>query len=159
MDLDYKHPLYEAYIGRWNYYRASYLGGFDYRDASMGMLRKYLFEDEAPGNQYLNRLDYTALDNIVKLTVDTYRSFLFRSEPTRTFGYLADDIMIKRFLEDVDYSQQDLSDFMKQANDMATVYGNVWILCTKGQIQGVLTREQEIEADLRPYLKLFHKVR
>jgi|TARA_Y100000015_G_scaffold36533_1_gene37841 hypothetical protein len=155
MDLDYKHPLYEAYIGRWNYYRASYLGGFDYRDASMGMLRKYLFEDEAPGNQYLNRLDYTALDNIVKLTVDTYRSFLFRSEPTRTFGYLADDIMIKRFLEDVDYSQQDLSDFMKQANDMATVYGNVWILCTKGQIQGVLTREQEIEADLRPYLKLF----
>tara|TARA_B100001057_G_scaffold57748_1_gene51174 strand:- start:495 stop:2009 length:1515 start_codon:yes stop_codon:yes gene_type:complete len=155
MDLDYKHPLYEAYLGRWNYYRASYLGGFDYRHASLGMLRKYLFEDDAPGNQYLNRLEYTALDNLVKLTVDTYRSFLFRSTPIRTFGYLAEDIMIKRFLEDVDFNGKDFDDFMKEANDMATVYGNVWILCTKGQIDGVMTREQEIELDLRPYLKMF----
>ena len=155
MELDYRHPLYEAYLGRWNYYRASYLGGFDYRHASLGMLRKYLFEDDAPGNQYHNRLEYTALDNLVKLTVDTYRSFLFRSTPIRTFGYLADDIMIKRFLEDVDFNGKDFDDFMKECNDMATVYGNVWILCTKGQIEGVMTREQEIEVDLRPYLKMF----
>ena len=155
MELDYRHPLYEAYLGRWNYYRASYLGGFDYRHASLGMLRKYLFEDDAPGNQYHNRLEYTALDNLVKLTVDTYRSFLFRSPPIRTFGYLADDVMIKRFLEDVDFNGKDFSDFMSECNDMATVYGNVWILCTKGQIDGVMTREQEIEVDLRPYLKMF----
>ena len=38
MDLDYRHPLYEANLGRWNYYRASYLGGFDYRNSSLGML-------------------------------------------------------------------------------------------------------------------------
>jgi hypothetical protein len=155
MDLDYRHPLYEANLGRWNYYRASYLGGFDYRNASLGMLRKYLFEDDAPGDQYQQRLEYTALDNMTKLTVDTYRSFLFRSTPTRTFGYLAGDLTINRFMEDVDFNGQDLDDFMKEANDLATVYGNVWILCTKGQQEGVFTREQEIEADIRPYLRLF----
>ena len=155
MDLDYKHPLYEANLGRWNYYRASYLGGFDYRNASLGMLRTYLFEDDAPGNQYANRLEYTALDNMTKLTVDTYRSFLFRSTPTRTFGYLAEDISIKRFMEDVDFNGKDFDDFLKEANDMATVYGQVWILCTKGSSDGIITREQEIEANIRPYLKLF----
>ena len=155
MDLDYKHPLYEANLGRWNYYRASYLGGFDYRNASLGMLRTYLFEDDAPGNQYANRLEYTALDNMTKLTVDTYRSFLFRTTPTRTFGYLAEDISIKRFMEDVDFNGKDFDDFLKEANDMATVYGQVWILCTKGSADGIITREQEIEANIRPYLKLF----
>lgn len=155
MDLDYRHPLYEANLGRWNYYRASYLGGFDYRNASLGMLRKYLFEEDSPGNQYANRLEYTALDNMTKLTVDTYRSFLFRSTPTRTFGNLAEDISINRFMEDVDFNGKDLDDFLKEANDLATVYGNVWILCTKGSADGIITREQEIEANIRPYLKLF----
>ncbi len=154
-NLDYRHPLYKANLGRWNYYRSSYLGGFDYRFASLGMLRKYLFEDDAPGNQYLQRLDYTALDNITKLTVDTYRSFLFRAKPIRTFGMLQGDPFIEKFLEDVDFTGKDFDDFMKEANDQATIYGNVWILCTKGQMEGIVTREQELENDVRPYLKLF----
>ena len=37
-DLEYRHPYYEANIDRWNYYRASYAGGFDYRNQSLGML-------------------------------------------------------------------------------------------------------------------------
>jgi hypothetical protein len=155
MDIDKTHPLYEANHNKWIYYRSSWLGGFDYRSASLGMLRKYLFEDDAPGNQYENRLQYTALDNMTKLTVDTYRSFLFRSTPTRTFGNLQDDITISRFMEDVDFNGTDLDDFMKEANDLATVYGHIWILCTKGQGIGIITREQEIANDIRPYLKLF----
>lgn len=155
MDLEYRHPLYEAYHKRWNYYRASYLGGFDYRNQSLGMLRKYLFEDDTPGDQYGQRLEYTALDNMTKLTVDTYRSFLWRSAPVRTFGNLQDDLLIARFMEDVDYNGKDLDDFMKEANDLATVYGHIWILITKGSSEGVITREQELEQDIRPYLKLF----
>ena len=155
MDLNYRHPLYEANISDWHFYNASYIGGTQYRSPSLGMLRKYLFEDDAPGNQYSNRLEYTAMDNLVKLTIDTYRSYLFKTSPVRTFGNLQDDIMISRFLNDVDFDGQDLNDFMKQANDMATIYGQVWMLVTKGSAEGVITREQEIEADFRPYAKLF----
>ena len=50
MDLDYKHPLYEHYLKSWNYYSASYKGGEDYRHHSLKMLREYLFEHDAPGN-------------------------------------------------------------------------------------------------------------
>ena len=59
-DIETTNPLYDYNIERWNYYRASFLGGFDYRQQSLGMLRKYLFEEDAPGNQYANRLSYTA---------------------------------------------------------------------------------------------------
>lgn len=155
MDLDYRHPLYEHYIDRWTQYAASYRGGEDYRTPQLGMLRKYLFEDDAPGEQYANRLAYTAMDNLTKLTVDTYRSFLFRSTPTRTFGNLKDNLVVNRFLEDIDFDGQDLDDFMKQANDMAMVYGNVWILVTKGFVNGIGTREQENNLDIRPYARLF----
>ena len=44
---------------------------------------------------------------------------------------------------------------MKEANDLATVYGQVWILCTKGSMDGIATKEQEVAANLRPYLKMF----
>ena len=155
MNLDYKHPLYEHYLSTWNYYSASYKGGEDYRHNSLRMLREYLFEHDAPGNQYASRLEYTALDNLTKLTVDTYRSFLFRSLPVRTFGYLQGNPLIERFLYDVDFEGQDLDDFMKEANNMAMVYGQVWILVTKGFQDGVITLEQEIENDIRPYAKIF----
>tara|TARA_R100001086_G_scaffold92683_2_gene45986 strand:- start:37 stop:1566 length:1530 start_codon:yes stop_codon:yes gene_type:complete len=155
MDLDYKHPLFDAYLNSWIYYSASYKGGDDYRHHSLRMLREYLFEHDAPGNQYAQRLEYTALDNLTKLTVDTYRSFLFRTEPVRTFGYLAGNPLVEKYLYDCDHEGQDLTDFMKSANDMAMVYGQVWILVTKGFQDGVITLEQEIENDIRPYCKLF----
>ena len=52
MDLDYRHPLYEAYIDRWTTYAASYRGGEDYRTPKLAMLRKYMFGDDTPGEQY-----------------------------------------------------------------------------------------------------------
>jgi hypothetical protein len=155
MDLSYRHPLYEHYIDRWTQYAASYRGGEDYRTPQLGMLRKYLFEDDAPGEQYANRLAYTAMDNLTKLTVDTYRSFLFRNKPIRTLGNLKDNIAVNRFLEDIDFDGQDLDDFMKEANDMAMIYGQVWILVTKGFVNGIGTREQENELDIRPYARMF----
>lgn len=155
MDLEHRHPLYKANIDDWHFFSASYHGGSQYRTPELGMLRKYLFEDDAPGNQYANRVEYTAMDNLVKLTVDTYRSYLFKTKPVRTFGNLAEDLMINRFLTDCDFNGQDLNDFMKEANDLATVYGNVWILVTKGAVEGVITREQEIAADVRPYARIF----
>ena len=155
MDLDYKNPLYDAYLKRWHYYSASYKGAEDYRSHSLKMLREYLFEHDAPGNQYDQRLEYTALDNLCKLTVDTYRSFLFRSTPVRTFGYLQGNPLIERFMYDVDFEGKDLDDFMKEANDMAMVYGSVWILVTKGFQEGVITLDQEIANDIRPYAKIF----
>ena len=155
MKLEDKHPYYEKYISRWNYYNTSFKGGEDYRLSHLGLLRKYLFEEDAPGDQYGQRLEYTALDNLVKLVIDTYRSFLFRNTPVRTFGDLQDNIIVQRFLADIDFEEQNLNEFMRSANDAAMIYGHVWIMVTKGWQEGVSTVEQEIANDIRPYAKLF----
>ena len=155
MDIENKHPLYEANIDRWRYLLASYLGGKEYRSPKLSMLRKYLDEESTNNKSYNKRLDYTALDALVKLTVDTYRSFLWRTTPIRTFGNLKDNELVKSFMEDVDFDGNDLDDFMKEANNYAMVYGHVWIMVTKGFAQGVVSLAQEIAIGLRPYAKLF----
>lgn len=154
MDFDYRHPLYKKYLPRWNKYLASYLGGEDYRLPSLGMLRKYINEELAPGNQYGQRLEHTALDNLTKLAVDTYRSFLFRDSPVRTMGTTNTEL-IDKFMYNIDFNEMDINDFMKQCNDMAMVYGHVWVLVTKGFMEGVSTLQQEIANDVRPYAKIF----
>ena len=155
MDIENKHPLYEANESRWNYLLASYLGGKEYRSPSLKMLRKYLDEENATNRAYEKRLEYTPLDNLVKLTTDTYRSFLWRSTPIRTFGNQATNPLIQTFIEDVDFEGNDLDDFMKEANNYAMVYGHVWIMVTKGFVNGVISLAQEIEVGLRPYVKIF----
>ena len=80
------HPSYAENLPRWRYLISSYNGGFDYRRDSLEMLRKYINEDQLPNSQYVNRLNYTALENACKLVVDTYKSFLFRTTPVRAFS-------------------------------------------------------------------------
>ena len=58
----------------WDYLSRSYAGGNQYREA--GYLRKYLGEDQAPGNQYAQRLISTALDNHVQNVVSIFRSYI-----------------------------------------------------------------------------------
>ena len=83
------HPGYAEYAYRWDYYMRSYMGAEEYRDGAY--LRKYIAEDQSPGNQYQQRLIDTALQNHVRQTVDAYRSFLFRNPPSRTLGQLSED--------------------------------------------------------------------
>lgn len=148
------HTIYEQNINKWRYLWASYNGGFEYRRPQLSMLRRYLNEDEAPGNQYLNRLNYTALDNACKLVVDTYRSFLFRTLPSRTLGNLENYAFTQDFIDDVDLDGTDIDAFMKQCNTLAMIYGHVWALVDKPAVEGAQTLEQEIVNGIRPYAQI-----
>lgn len=148
------HTIYEQNINKWRYLWASYNGGFEYRRPQLNMLRRYLNEDEAPGSQYLNRLNYTALDNACKLVVDTYRSFLFRTLPARTLGNLENYAFTQDFIDDVDLDGTDIDAFMKQCNTLAMIYGHVWALVDKPAVEGAKTLEQEIINGIRPYAQI-----
>ena len=41
-------PVYKKHIERWRYFWASFNGGFDYRNSSLEMLRRYMNEDSQP---------------------------------------------------------------------------------------------------------------
>jgi len=153
-DINKVHKIYETHLPRWRYYYASFNGGFDYRKSSLEMLRRYLNEELQPGQQYDNRLNYTALENSCKMVVDTYRAFLFRALPSRTLGNLANLPYIESFLTDIDYDGSDIDGFMKEANSLAMIYGHCWVLVDKPATENAMTLAEEIELDVRPYTQL-----
>lgn len=145
------HPSYAENLPRWRYLISSYNGGFDYRRDSLEMLRKYINEDQLPNAQYVNRLNYTALENACKLVVDTYKSFLFRTTPVRAFSNLQENPLVEDFVEDADLDGTSLDAFVQQCNTYAMVYGSVWVGMDKPQTQNVTTLAQELEGGIRPY--------
>lgn len=148
------HPVYAKHIDRWRYFWASFNGGFDYRNSSLQMLRRYMNEDLQPANQYAQRLDYTALENSCKLVVDTYRAFLFRTLPVRALGNLNKLPFLKDWISDIDLDGSDIDQFMKEANSLAMIYGHCWVLVDKPTTDSAITLEQEIVQGIRPYANL-----
>ena len=146
------HPGYAEYAYRWDYYMRSYMGAEEYRDGAY--LRKYIAEDQSPGDQYQQRLLDTALQNHVRQTVDAYRSFLFRNPPSRTLGQLAEDPFVRDFIENADLDNTTLNDFMREVNDMITIYGGAWVGVDRPSYQ-VDTVAQEMEEGIRSYLTLY----
>jgi hypothetical protein len=108
-------------------------------------------EDQTPGAQYSNRLNYTALENACKLVVDTYKSFLFRTTPVRAFSNLQGNTLVDSFVEDADLDGTSLNAFIQQCNTYAMVYGSVWVGMDKPANQNVTTLAQELEGGIRPY--------
>ena len=146
------HSGYAEYINRWEYYMRSYMGAEEYRDGAY--LRKYIGEDQGPGDQYKQRLLDTALHNHAKTVVDTYRSFIFRNPPTRTMGALVDNEFAMRFVQDVNLDGMNMTQFMREVNDMVSIYGGAWIGVDRPAYQ-VETAAQEEALDIRAYAMLY----
>jgi len=152
-DLRKVHNGYAEYLFRWDYYMRSYMGAEEYRDGAY--LRKYIAEDQAPGNQYKQRLLDTALQNHVKQTVDAYRSFIFRNEPTRSLGKLVDDPFVMEFKENADLDGTELDHFMREVMDMVIIYGGSWVGVDRPSYQ-VDTLAQEIDMGIRAFTTLYN---
>ena len=146
------HSTYGGNARTWDYLSRSYAGGNQYREA--GYLRKYLGEDQSPGNQYAQRLISTALNNQVQNVVSIYRSYIFKAEPQRKLGASADMYGVEEFLDDCDLDGSDMDDFMRAVGDTLSVYGNCWIACDRPSYQAqTLAEEQAL--GIRPYVTLY----
>ena len=150
--LKHTHSTYGGNARTWDYLSRSYAGGNQYREA--GYLRKYLGEDQSPGNQYAQRLISTALNNQVQNVVSIYRSYIFKDEPQRKMGSAEDIYGIEEFLDDCDLDGSDLDDFMRAVNDTMSIYGNCWISVDRPSYQAqTLAEEQAL--GIRPYVTLY----
>ena len=151
--LKQTHAVYGQQVKTWDYLNRSYVGGGVYRDA--GYLRKYLNEDSAPGgNQYVQRLVATALDNHVQTVVNVYRSYVFKTEPTRSLGLAGEFYGADEFIEDCDLDGTDLNDFQRSVSDMLSVYGSAWI-CVDRPAYQAQTLAEEQALGIRPYISLY----
>jgi len=151
MDLDNilsTHPAYDEVSTQAQYLYRSYVGGQTYRAGHY--LTHYIGEDQGPGDQYGKRLLATPLDNHVQTTIDIYRSFLFREAPSRELGSLAGNSSVEDWINDTDQAGQGMNSFLKTANDIALVTGNIWILVDKPTYK-VQTRAEEEALGIRAY--------
>ena len=126
----------------------SYLGGSEYRDA--GYLTRYLLETDA---EYAARLATTPLDNHCQSVVSVYNSFLFREQPEREFGILAENPDLKDFLKDSDFDGRSLDAFMKDISTWSSIFGHCWAILAKPNV-GAVTLADEQAQGVRPYLSL-----
>ena len=150
--IEQTHPSYAEVAKQANYHYKSYVGGELYKSGSY--LTQYIGENTGPGNQYAKRIDSTPLDNHVQTTVDIYRSFLFRTLPSRDLGLLINNPLVNAWLYDTDQDGQSLDSFLKTANDLAMVHGSTWILVDKPSYK-VETEAEAIQLGIRAYAAMY----
>lgn len=143
------HDEYKTHINRWHFLINSYMGGDQYRQGQY--LTKYAYES---GNEYVNRISQTPLDNHVKNVVHIYNSFLFRNQPKRDFGSLENSPEVENFLEDCDMEGRTWESFMRDVNLMSSIYGHCVVLLDRPET-AVGTRAEELQQGIRPYATMY----
>ena len=142
------HPEYKNWFPEWEFFIRSYFGGKRYRDG------QYLFEYplESASN-FKRRKEQAFYYNNCKPIIDIFVSLLYKREPTRNYGALTNDPLFDNFLADADMEGNTYSQFMREVNRWASVYGRVSVVVDKSTA-GVETQAQAIEGDIRPYASI-----
>ena len=140
--------LYQRNQDQWEYLLESYMGGIEYKRT--GYLTRYVNET---ASEYTARIASTHLENHCKSVISTYTSFLFREEVKREFGSIEYDSALKDFLEDADMDGRSFDNFMKEVSVWNSVFGLVWIIVVKPNVQAVTLGEEQI-LGARPYVSL-----
>lgn len=147
-ELKATHPDYDYYLAPWQFFIRSYWGGKAYRDGNYLLQHPF----ESPEN-YARRKATAYYYNYCRPIVDIFVSHLFKKPPSRDFGSLTDDPLFKSFLEDADLEGKSYSQFMRDAQRFAGIYGRVSIIVDKPSAVAK-TRAEEISGDIRPYCSL-----
>jgi len=144
-----KHPDYEKKMQDWDLHVRSYMGGQDFSNGYY--LNRYVLETE---EEYLKRIEYTALDNHCRNVVQIYSSFLFRVPPTRNFGSLTGDPQLEQFIKDADLDGRQYNNVIREMQINASIYGTCWAIIDKPQ-SNAKTRAEELSQDIRPYISIY----
>ena len=139
---------YTEYKDQWQALLLSYLGGDEYREGNF--LQRYQTESD---RDYVLRTHNTPLFNECNSVVRVYNSFLFKEPPQRHFNELSQSEDIQDFLKDADMDGRSFNSFMSDVATWSSVFGHCFIIMAKPDI-GALTRADEIEAGVRPYVNL-----
>jgi len=140
--------LYEQNHKRWKFLLDSFMGGNQYKRGNY--LTRYQLETE---KEYELRVDATPLDNQCASVISVYNSFLFREEPSRDYGSIANLPELADFIKDVDFEGRSIDQFMKEVSTWTNVFGSSWVIVSKPNI-GAVTKADELAVNLRPYLSI-----
>lgn len=139
---------YKNWYERWMYYLRSYIGGQDYQTA--GYLTKYVNETQ---NEYNARCIQTPLENHCASVISVYNSFLFRENPERELGQIKTLPEVEEILEDCDFENRSMDQFMHDLHSWVGVFGHAWVVVTQANVDAETRADQQSQG-VRPYLNM-----
>lgn len=117
-------PGYTDKLEKWEFVKASYLGGKPYIAAN---LFKYYIEGN---DEFSDRKERAHRENHCKRVVDLFNSYLFQEEPVRD----TKDIRLQEFHKNADGKGKSIGRFMRLASLWASILGRVYIVMDKPSI-------------------------
>jgi hypothetical protein len=153
-ELIKQHPDYKKWLPEWNFYVASYFGGKFYRDGNY--LSQHPFES---ATNYARRKQTAYFYNYCAPIIDIMVAQLYQESPRRDYGSLSPNPVPSRVPEtlfdsfwwNVDYEGTSWTQFIRDTQRFASVYGRVAIVVDKPKLLAQ-TQAEEKEIDIRPYL-------
>jgi len=142
-------PGYSERVEKWDFMRASYIGG-------KGYIQDHLFKYYIEGTkEYADRVARAHRENHCKRIVGLFNSYLFQEKPTRT----TKDTKLVAFHENIDGKGRTIDRFMSSASLWSSIYGRVYIMVDKpslpkSEVTG--TAADNINPKAQPYCYLIH---
>jgi len=141
------HAVYNVYSPHWDLCLAAYEGGPDF--ANEAHIFRHFRENEDDFRDRSKRLHYI---NYCDQLVDFYTNFIFSETIDRNGGSNQD--WYDKFVQDVDCCGTSLDSYMRRISDEVQVFGIVYTLVDAPPLPpgtNSLTKQQEMDAQLRPY--------
>jgi hypothetical protein len=145
-ELERTHPDYKRNLAQWQFFIRSYFGGRFYREGNY--LLQHPFESSA---NYERRKQTAYYYNYCAPVVDIMSAHLFKRPPKRDFGNLSGDPLFEEFFFDSDLEGSSFSQFMRDAQKFASIYGSVSIVVDKPAIPAATLAEAH-SLGVRPYV-------
>jgi hypothetical protein len=139
------HPLYDSYLGDWNFFVEAYEGGKSFAHNTDNLFK----HPREHKDDYKERLKRSHYLNYCEPLVDFFTAFIFAETIQRSGGSSAD--FYNDFILDVNKKGEDITSFMQQVSDDKQIYGMVYVLVDAPKTSGKLTKFQEKALGIRPY--------
>ena len=137
-----RHPNYSSWLGKWEFFLESYVGGIDYANNN---LFKYFKEGDT---EFSDRKARSYRENHTKRVVDLINTYLFKEDAVRK----TDNKYLTEFTSNFDGSGKTVNRFMKNASQWASVLGRIYIVVDKAVLpDDQITNTQADNLNVLPY--------
>jgi hypothetical protein len=169
------HPVFQRYFNFWNFLQDSYEGGIDYTQSRVetavtegvevriggkvlpSMSKCNMFKHPKERDvDYRERVKQSYYYNFCAPNIDIYTNHLFKQSVDIDFEGI-DDRTIEAVSDNIDRMGSSIVEFRKHMAELAQVFGHVFVLCDKPNVDtsGIITLKDQMDAGLYPYLVLY----
>jgi hypothetical protein len=141
-----RHPEYDKRLVHWMFLESTYEGGRDWFEKN---IFRYIKEGD---KEFTDRLARAYRFNHTREVVDLVDKYIFKMEISRKKDDAPESV--NKFWKSATLNNVGITDFMKQVSKMTSIKGRNYIVVDTNKTDGVETRADEVEQNIRTYVYL-----